>query len=147
MQRFRHWYVHTYCVQVYAPLCQVQVDLSWVGLPSKLAPLPLRNSFLNPDRWEAHLPRSNLDYHFILKGTTEGFHIVDSLSCSPAEVENYTSVTNGVTRPLVEAQILSEITEGCYVRVRTKPTIVSALGAILKPSGGIRLIHDGSRLT
>lgn len=44
----------------------------------------------------------------------------------------------------VEKQILSEIAEGNYIVRTVKPTIVSALGAIPKPDGGIRLIHDGS---
>lgn len=45
---------------------------------------------------------------------------------------------------MVEKQILTEISEGNYVKVIHKPSIVSALGAIPKDDGGIRLIHDGS---
>ena len=47
----------------------------------------------------------------------------------------------------VEKQIRDEIQMGNYVITRTKPSIVSALGAIRKRnSDNIRLIHDCSRL-
>ena len=47
----------------------------------------------------------------------------------------------------VEKQIRDEIQMGNYVITRTKPSIVSALGAIPKRnSDNIRLIHDCSRL-
>jgi len=45
----------------------------------------------------------------------------------------------------VNKQVQLEIDEGRYVKVNSKPTIVSALGAIPKESGGYRLIHDCSR--
>ena len=47
-------------------------------------------------------------------------------------------------RDLVENQIKSEIEDGNYLVVDNKPTIISALGAIPKRHGGIRLIHDCS---
>jgi hypothetical protein len=45
----------------------------------------------------------------------------------------------------VENQILEDIKEGRYIVVKDKPTIISALGAIPKPDGGIRRIHDASQ--
>lgn len=58
--------------------------------------------------------------------------------------KNYKSATTPEVKSKVEKQILSEIEQGNYVIRSKKPTIVSALGAILKPDGGIRLIHDAS---
>ena len=58
-------------------------------------------------------------------------------SCSPAYQPNYKSATCAATRPLVEKQIREEIAHGNYVKVRHKPAIVSAMGAIPKPDGGI----------
>ena len=46
---------------------------------------------------------------------------------------------------MVQQQILSEIEEGNYVVCDHKPELISPLGAIAKPKGGIRLIHDCSR--
>ena len=82
-----------------------------------------------------------------MEGVQQGFHIVDSMDFQQVEVDNYWSATNPDNRSTVEKQILTELEEGRYVRVSAKPTIVSGLGAIPKPSGGIRLIHDGSRPT
>ena len=45
----------------------------------------------------------------------------------------------------VENQILEEIENGRYVLVGKPPEIVSALGAIPKKNGKVRLIHDCSR--
>ena len=46
---------------------------------------------------------------------------------------------------MVQAQIVEESEEGRYNVSSEKPQIVSALGAIPKSSGGVRLIHDCSR--
>lgn len=59
--------------------------------------------------------------------------------------ENYTSATDPAVRKAVEAQILTEVEEGRYIVVDSKPPIVSALGAIKKDTGKVRLIHDASR--
>ena len=59
------------------------------------------------------------------------------------EVNNYSSAL--LAHADVESQILAEIAEGNYKIVHDKPFIVSALGAIPKSSGGIRLIHDASQ--
>ena len=42
-------------------------------------------------------------------------------------------------------QVLSEISEGNYVICDSKPDLITPLGAIPKPAGGVRLIHDCSR--
>jgi hypothetical protein len=81
----------------------------------------------------------------LIKGVKEGFHIVDSLEFQSAETNNYASATNVKVRDLVENQINTELLEGRYVKTMTKPTIVSALGAIPKSNGTVRLIHDASR--
>ena len=57
-------------------------------------------------------------------------------------MRNYKSATNPAIRPLVEKTIRDEIQQGNYVISATKPTVVSALGAIPKPnSTEVRLIH------
>ena len=45
----------------------------------------------------------------------------------------------------MEAEIQKEILEGRYIVTPQKTKIVSALGAIPKSDGAIRLIHDASR--
>ena len=61
------------------------------------------------------------------------------------EVENYTSATSTSNIYRVEEQIIEELQESNYSVCNNKPHIISALGAIDKPDGGIRLIHDASR--
>ena len=79
-------------------------------------------------------------------GIKNGFRIVDE-GCTPdnVEVSNYQSATNVDARDKVEKQIQQELQNGRYKLVPTKPAIVSALGAIKKDNGDVRLIHDGSR--
>lgn len=105
---------------------------------------PLRDSFLRPQAWE-ELLRGDPDRSFLLEGVSEGFNIVDAFDFVPAEVDNYISATCPENREVVESCITNEITEGRYVVVSTPPTVISALGAVPKPDGGVRLIHDGSR--
>ena len=60
-------------------------------------------------------------------------------------MENYTSAICPDSKDKVEATILEELEAGNYVPVVSKPSIVSALGAVPKPdSDDIRLIHDCS---
>ena len=49
----------------------------------------------------------------------------------PAEMNNYFSTVNPLVRDRVEKQILEEIAIGNYVSTPVKPTIISALGAVL----------------
>ena len=45
----------------------------------------------------------------------------------------------------MEALIRTELVEGRDSKVDVPPDIISALGAVSKSDGGLRLIHDGSR--
>ena len=118
-------------------------DVNGGGGPT-VKPVAPQNSFLRPEAWAKYLS-DDADREFLLEGVYNGFHIVDSTDFVPAEMENYQSATAGSCRDKVEETIREEITEGRYVVVRDKPCIVSALGAIPKESGSVRLIHDGSR--
>ena len=60
------------------------------------------------------------------------------------EVENHKSVSCGDAKRKVEKEIVQNIANGVYEKVEDKPKIVSALGAVPKKNGGIRLIHDAS---
>ena len=93
--------------------------------------------------WDSLL-QDDPDRSFLLQGLREGFRVVDSdIVPHPAEVDNYKSALDN--SKLVEDQINIEVGEGRYAIVSEKPAIVSALGAIKKPDGRIRLIHDCSR--
>jgi len=59
--------------------------------------------------------------------------------------KNYKSATNKDVKDKVEAQIIHELREGNYKISSAKPPIVSAIGAIPKDTGKVRLIHDCSR--
>ncbi|CAC5365434.1 unnamed protein product [Mytilus coruscus] len=57
---------------------------------------------------------------------------------------------SGPAKPKLETltahqQILTEIENGNYIFVNTPPKIISPLGVIPKPDGGVRIIHDCSR--
>ena len=80
-----------------------------------------------------------------MEGIANGFRLVNLPGFCQVEQENYRSATCAENREAVEKQILTELVENRYVVVDWKPTIVSALGAIVKSGGGIRLIHDASR--
>ena len=61
-------------------------------------------------------------------------------------MNNYFSATAPTVRDKVESTLLEEIAIGNYMLTETKPTIVSALGAVLKAdSDEIHLIHDCSQ--
>ena len=93
--------------------------------------------------WEREL-LDDPDRDYLLNGVRNGFDIVNTVCApAPAECDNYRSCD--AARDAVEAQILEEIKEGRYLVTSTKPQIISSLGAIPKPDGGIRLIHDASR--
>ena len=87
------------------------------------------------------------DAEFLLDGIINGFKIIDgTASLQPAEVDNYSSATGAQVKDKVEAAIINELAQGHYQIVHSKPTIVSALGAVPKDDGAdIRLIHDCSR--
>jgi len=70
---------------------------------------------------------------------------VSDFDFTPVEMENYSSTQDPKYKALVQKQIEIELVEGRYEIVKEKPIIISALGAIPKSNGGIRLIHDASR--
>ena len=82
----------------------------------------------------------------MLDGIEHGFRLIDEGSdILPTECHNYSSLSDGDNDIKVAKQIQWEIDNGNYKATDVKPTIVSALGAIPKPNGKIRLIHDCSR--
>ena len=97
--------------------------------------------------WERELTASSdPDLDFILTGIKQGFRLTDPGSVfEPVCTQNYMSTSSVENGPLVQAQIQVEVDNGRYIKTAIKPTIVSALGAIPKDSGAIRLIHDCSR--
>ena len=95
--------------------------------------------------WEEEL-EGDPDRHFILHGLSNGFDIIDCDS-DPTRVHcpNHPSARPG--RPLYEKaceQVQKEIDMGHYEILPEPPTIISPIGVIPKPDGGIRLIHDCS---
>ena len=102
---------------------------------------------LNYEQWEKMLPVNDSKREWILKGVHEGFENVDSEPQGEVEIDNHTSATNKLYRPAVEKQIMEEITNGRYRVVNKKTKLISALAAIPKQDGKIRLIHDASQPT
>jgi hypothetical protein len=99
------------------------------------------------DGWSSLLSYDDPDRDFILQGVSQGFDIIDKdAPCSRVELDNHQSASPSSSfYHLVDAQVKSEIANGNYVPTLNPPKIVSPLGAIPKPEGGIRLIHDCSR--
>ncbi len=97
------------------------------------------------DTWTRELAEDK-DRDFIIAGLKDGFHITDHGSVfQAAECQNYKSATD-TYNDLAESQVYKEIEQGRYVLVDRKPTLISSLGAVLKPGGkSVRLIHDCSR--
>ncbi|CAG2223080.1 unnamed protein product [Mytilus edulis] len=77
-------------------------------------------------------------------GVKNGFHLCIKFGPHyPVNRENYSSAFR--YRSKVENQIKKEIELGNYIVTKSIPTIVSSLGAVPKPNGDIRLIHDASQ--
>ena len=95
--------------------------------------------------WEEELC-GDIDREFILDGIQNGFNIIDAdADPKPVHCENHKSAQPG--SPLytkASKQILHEIGVGNYEVVSEPPDIISPLGVIEKPDGGVRLIHDCS---
>lgn len=100
---------------------------------------------LNYTAWEEEL-RGDIDRTFILTSLQNGFVIIDvNTNPRPVQCENHRSARPG--SPLYDQaskQILNEIGMGNYEIVSEPPEIISPLGVIAKPDGGVRLIHDCS---
>jgi len=96
--------------------------------------------------WEAALSPSDPKHDYILSGIREGFRITtEDYLGPPVMVNNYRSATDPEFFMAVEHQIQEEISNGRYIPIKERPTIVSALGAIPKDNNKVRLIHDCSR--
>ena len=95
--------------------------------------------------WEEELS-DDIDREFILDGIKNGFNIIDKdANPASAHCENHKSAQPG--SPMyarASKQILHEIGMGNYEVVSQPPDIISPLGVIEKPDGGVRLIHDCS---
>ena len=104
---------------------------------------------LNYAAWDSLLPPGDPDRDFILQGIREGFKVTDKpYNGPPVFLNNYKSATDPSVAPLVEAQIKQELCNGRYVISASRPHLISAIGAILKPkTNSVRIIHDCSRPT
>ena len=90
--------------------------------------------------WESELG-SDLDKDYLLDGIQNRFDIEGKSLDFSANERNYRSATETCFSK-VEAQIREEVSAKNYVIIGHKPKVVSSLGAILKPNGSVRLIHD-----
>ena len=96
--------------------------------------------------WEEELS-NDMDKDFILNGLREGFDIIDpDASPHPVFCHNHPSARPGslLYKQACE-QVQNEIDMGHYEVVTDPPSIISPMGVIPKPDGGVRLIHDCSR--
>ena len=93
--------------------------------------------------WEQQLT-DDVDRDYLLDGVLHGFDILEGKQPPlNANMRNYNSVlTHDFSK--AEKQIAHEIECGNYRVVQT-PQVISSLGAVAKPNGSIRLIHDLSR--
>ena len=81
-----------------------------------------------------------------MAGVEHGFRITNAnTNGAGAYYPNHKSAL-GENRVAVEAQIREEIANGRYQVVQERPTITSALGALIKTTGKVRLLHDASQL-
>jgi hypothetical protein len=96
------------------------------------------------DLWKVELDQ-DFDKSFLLAGLEYGFMIIDT-ECTLHDSfrSNYKSVLLD-DRVKVEVQIRKEIDLGRYIVVKNPPSVISSLGAVPKPGGKVRVIHDLSR--
>lgn len=99
---------------------------------------------LNIDVWLSEL-KNDVDSEFLCNGLLNGFDIIkpESVLCE-VFIQNHKSALEAGARERMDAIIIGEILEGNYIVTDTKPTIVSALGAVPKDDGDLRPIHDCS---
>jgi len=122
------------------------VEVQQIKIPPPSYDSLPQHASLKPEEWDKYLPIDDPKRAFIMEGVTLGFKLSDLDKIEPKDrvlVKNYYSCFK--YRHAVEMQILQEIENGRYIFSKTQPKIVSALGAIPKKSGGIRLIHDCSK--
>lgn len=85
-----------------------------------------------------------MDKPFILDGIKNGFRILEvGSTINPVVQPNHGSALKH--RELVEKELRGQIEQGHYIIANKRPTVVSAIAAIPKDDGSVRLIHDGSR--
>ena len=100
------------------------------------------------DVWEQEL-QGDKDRTFILEGIKKGFSIIDSSHAlgdiQPSVTDNHPSTSAPSAQNKVEAQINKELEDGNYIVSENNPVITSALAAVPKKDGAVRLIHDCSR--
>lgn len=93
--------------------------------------------------WEEEL-RHDRDRKYLLDGIRHGFRLIpENIAVDKVEVRNHQSAKQH--KDGVEKELLDQISKGHYIVTNTKPDIVSALAAIPKDDGDIRVIHDASR--
>ncbi|CAC5389298.1 unnamed protein product [Mytilus coruscus] len=105
---------------------------------------PTRDLILSSWSKELH---NDFDKDFFLHGIEFGFDIVDS-SDIPSNIQAKNHPSANPSGPLyVKAhdQVLTEIENNNYIFADATPKIISPMGLIPKPGGGVRLIHDCSR--
>ena len=106
---------------------------------------PLLRNISSWDYWLKNDP----DRQFIMDGITHGFSIidphVDPSTVPHASTVNSRSATTIYNFHKVNDQISEELAQGNYIIAPPQPRIISAISAIPKPDGGIRLVHDLSR--
>jgi hypothetical protein len=80
-----------------------------------------------------------------MQGVTNGFDIISpEAELQKVFVQNHKSALLPDVKKDMDNLIKKELAEGNYVVTPVQPTIISALGAVKKSTGGIRPIHDCS---
>jgi hypothetical protein len=93
--------------------------------------------------WDKEL-QYDKDRTFLLEGIKSGFRITERGSeFLSVQQTNHPSAFQH--RKEVEKELRKQVELGHYIVSSQKPAIVSALAAIPKDDGSVRLIHDGSR--
>lgn len=95
------------------------------------------------EEWKSEL-QNDRDCKFLIDGIQNGFRITerDSVFVNVHQKNHPSAMQHKIE---VEKELKHQIELGNYVIASKKPTIVSALAAIPKDDGSVRLIHDGSR--
>lgn len=85
-------------------------------------------------------------YANLFYGIIDGFPVVNEDVDVPSyECKNYLSILSPEAKVKMDKIIRDELSEGMIAIVEEKPKCVHALGAVIKPDGGIRPITDCSR--
>ena len=86
------------------------------------------------------------DREFILNGIVHGFSLIDPQvtisDIAPAHVPNNKSTCSDEIKSCIDDAVSNELISGGYIPCTEQPKIISALSAIPKPDGGVRLIQD-----